>query len=252
MYKPEEGLFCSTDFSFAELVALAENCIQKYGFSVLGQIINADVCPHYFFAGVMLGKIKPDVSFCSDPEKVAEMVEFLHKNVTKQERQLAKALNFGLPGAMSAKRLYRHLRENGIVVTLAEATELRAAWLHTFPEMQKHMDRQPMKTDPYARYGSKEDIDETGMEDTTPGKKYQTTTITGFVRSRASFNAAANTDFQNPVAIVAKEALWQLEQAGLGDRLINFVHNLKQCTVLGGVTCIKCICGETKRITKCT
>lgn len=99
MYKPEEGLFCSTDFSFAELVALAENCIQKYGFSVLGQIINADVCPHYFFAGVMLGKIKADVSFCSDPEKVAEMVEFLHKNVTKQERQLAKASKVSVPTA---------------------------------------------------------------------------------------------------------------------------------------------------------
>ena len=127
---------------------------------------------------------------------------------------------------MSAKRLYRHLRENGIVVTLKEATDLRAAWLDTFPEMARHMDRQPMKVDPYARYGSKADIDETGMEDTAPGKKYKTTTITGFVRSRASFNAAANTDFQNPVAILAKEALWQLEQVGLGDRLVNFVHNL--------------------------
>ena len=33
-----------------------------------------------------------------------------------------------------------------------------------------------------------------------------------------------NTDFQNPVAHLAKEALWNLEMAGLGNRMLNFVH----------------------------
>lgn len=105
MFVPPEGmLLCSTDFSFAELVALAENCIQKYGFSVLGDIINAGICPHFFFAGVMLGKISPDVSFCKDPTEVKKVEEFLESNVTKQERQLAKAQVEGPSSSNACRR----------------------------------------------------------------------------------------------------------------------------------------------------
>lgn len=94
MYKAPEGtVFVAVDWSFAELVALSNCCITKYGYSVLGDIINADVCPHYFFAGVMLGLISPDVSFCKDPAEVKRMKEFLKENVSKEARQRAKAVN---------------------------------------------------------------------------------------------------------------------------------------------------------------
>ena len=79
----------------AELVSLAENCIQKYGYSVLGTVINADICPHYFFAGVMLGLISADTSFCKDPKAVEEMKKYLKEHVSKDQRQMAKAVNFG-------------------------------------------------------------------------------------------------------------------------------------------------------------
>ena len=74
------------------MVALAESCITKYGESVLGTIINADVCPHYFFAGVMLGLIDADVSFCKDPQEVERVKKFLKEHVSKDERQRAKAV----------------------------------------------------------------------------------------------------------------------------------------------------------------
>ena len=105
MYIPPEGtLLCSTDFSFAELVSLGESCIQKYGFSVLADIINAGVCPHYYFAGVMLGKIPADVSFCKDPQEVTKVSEFLKEHVTKQERQLAKAQVEGPSSSNACRR----------------------------------------------------------------------------------------------------------------------------------------------------
>lgn len=126
---------------------------------------------------------------------------------------------------MSGKRLYRHLRESGIVVTLDKAVELRAIWLKTFPEMKKHMERTPIKEDPYAKYGLRKDTEEEEEEQDNKRDLYKTTTITGFVRNRATYNAACNTDFQNPVAVLAKEAMWNVEQAGLGSRLTNFVHD---------------------------
>lgn len=126
---------------------------------------------------------------------------------------------------MSGKRLYRHLRESGIVVTLDKAVELRAIWLKTFPEMKKHMERTPIKEDPYAKYGLRKDMEEEEEEQENKRDLYKTTTITGFVRNRATYNAACNTDFQNPVAILAKEAMWNVEQAGLGSRLLAFIHD---------------------------
>lgn len=126
---------------------------------------------------------------------------------------------------MSGKRLYRHLRESGIVVTLDKAVELRAIWLKTFPEMKKHMERTPIMKDPYAKYGLRKEIEEEEEEQENKRDLYKTTTITGFVRNRATYNAACNTDFQNPVAVLAKEAMWNVEQAGLGSRLTNFVHD---------------------------
>lgn len=123
---------------------------------------------------------------------------------------------------MGNERLYRHLRVQGVKVTRAEAAKLRKAWLDTFPEMQQHFEsKEQVKIDSFARYTNDEEDD--SLEEDN-GKRYRVKTITGFIRNRASINAACNTDFQNPVAHVAKEALWNLEEFGLGPRLTNFVH----------------------------
>lgn len=126
---------------------------------------------------------------------------------------------------MGNERLYRHLRTQGVKVTRQEAAKLRTAWLNTFPEMNYHFEsKTPVKKDPNERYRQEQDEEEIDKDDT--GERYIVKTITGFVRNRATINAACNTDFQNPVAHVAKEALWNLEEFGLGPRLLNFVHNV--------------------------
>lgn len=94
MYTPPAGtVLVSTDYSFAELVALAQDCLTEFGQSTLADIINADVCPHYFYAGVMRGIIKPDTAFCKDPAEVARMKAFLKEKIPKEVRQQAKAVN---------------------------------------------------------------------------------------------------------------------------------------------------------------
>lgn len=200
---------------------------------MLGTIINADVCPHYFFAGVMMGLIDADVSFCKDPQEVDRVKKFLKEHVSKEERQRAKAVNFGLPGGMGGRRLYQHLRESGIKATLQEAFQLREAWLRTFKEMNLHFARTPLRQDPKERYAwipaSDDDISTENNDPKADKRKgrqlYEVTTITGFKRNRTVINSCLNTEFQNPVAHLAKEALWNFERAGLGNRLLCFVHD---------------------------
>ena len=149
-----------------------------------------------------------------------------------------------LPGGMKGKRLYQHLRECGIKATLQEAFQLRETWLRTFKEMNLHFARTPLRQDPRERYAwIPASDDDTSTEDADPkadkrkGRQlYEVTTITGFRRNRTVINSCLNTDFQNPVAHLAKEALWNFERTGLGNRLLNFVHGIvdvKESELLG-------------------
>lgn len=96
MFKPQEGTYmCATDFNFIELVSFAESCIQRFGFSVMGSIINANVDPHLWFAGVTNGYIDSSIEFTKSDDAVADMKKFLKEKVSKEQRQHAKAANFG-------------------------------------------------------------------------------------------------------------------------------------------------------------
>lgn len=120
-----------------------------------------------------------------------------------------------LPGGMKARRFHQHLRENGINMSLDEAAKLREKWFECYPEMTKFIDRQKITSKP---------------KKIPEGHDYKAVTITGFIRNYATYNASLNTRFQQPVAHLAKKALWTLENYvlpngdRLGNRLLNFVH----------------------------
>ena len=96
VYTTDPGyILCATDYSFLELVALAESCLTRFGESVMADIINAGVDPHRWFAGVRSKIIDSKTDFCKDPKAVEEMNEFLKANISKELRQTAKACNFG-------------------------------------------------------------------------------------------------------------------------------------------------------------
>lgn len=92
---PQGGILCATDFSFIELCMFAESCIQRFGFSVMGDVINAGIDPHRWFAGVMTKVIDPDLSKKDDPEWVAQLNVLLEEKIDKATRGKAKMANFG-------------------------------------------------------------------------------------------------------------------------------------------------------------
>ena len=171
--------------------------------------------------------ISPDLSKAGDKEWVHSIKEFLKEKVPDSWRQLAKFANFGLPGGMSAKSFYKHCREGGVQLTFDEAESMRSAWINTFKEMRDHSKPKEL----YSRssvawhYGLDLDDEEEEEQDERPRQEYVATCINGMVRNHCSYNAAMNVQFQAIVAYGAKLAGWNLVYAGLGDRLLNYIHD---------------------------
>lgn len=233
-YCADEGMIlCATDFSFIELVSFAESCLQRFGFSVMADIINAGVDPHRWFAGIRDGLIDKDTSFLQHPEAVEELNKFLEEKVTKASRQKAKAANFGLPGGMSAKRFMITCREQDIPINLDEAAQIRDKWISTFTEMKYHTNPEKIVTpfntfDQYkqkAKYGYDQEDEEEEYEDEYKGDRYVARLINGMVRTDCSYCAAMNTQFQGLTAYGLKLAMWNLVMAGFLPRMVLEVHD---------------------------
>src|SRR5262249_25251404 len=91
------------------------------------------------------------------PSKMAEAInagEDLHRRiagkvtgkaphlVTREERQKAKAINFGKPGGMGTSGLKRYAESSyGVSLTDEEAERLTTVWLTEFPEMNQFLER---------------------------------------------------------------------------------------------------------------
>ena len=227
VYRAPEGyVLCATDFDYAELVGFAQSCYTRFGFSVMRDVINAHVDPHRWFAGVREGVIDCDTSKMSDPKYVEELNALLKKSITKASRQVSKAVNFGLPGGMSANRLYTSCREQGTSLTPEFADTLRREWIGTFPEMRLHMQAEEMPaTDAMSSYDVPQQEEEDEEEDVKDKRKFKATLINGMVRTNCSFCSALNIQFQGLVAYGVKLAMWNLAMHGYLPRIVNMVHD---------------------------
>lgn len=120
-------LFVSCDWSFIELVTLAQVCLDRFKFSKLADAINAGLDPHLDMATELLG--------FGYTEALARKKE----PHVKDMRQLSKALNFGLPGGLGAEKFVTYARaQYQVNLTIARARELKPIWLKKWPEMQLH------------------------------------------------------------------------------------------------------------------
>ncbi len=122
-FVPREGhVLYSVDYAAVELAALASICRHRYGYSHLGDRIDAGEDPHAFTAAQVLGKEA--------------------KDVTKDERQAAKVYNFGVPGGMGSKTLVRHAKvAYGVDMTLDEAETWKQKLIRdVYPEMGEFLD----------------------------------------------------------------------------------------------------------------
>lgn len=149
-------VWSSVDFSFVELVTLAQVHLWALGQSKLAEVINSDVDPHSLFAAGMIG---------------APYEDFLKRRKQSYEsglRQAAKAANFGFPGMMGAPKFVIAKKREGESVCqwmegfspcgeekirqwkgkdldaplckrcVEEADKLRQAYLVQWPDMQPY------------------------------------------------------------------------------------------------------------------
>lgn len=113
-------VFLDVDYSQIELRVLAQIALDQFGYSEMAELINSGVDLHRYFAGKLVGK---------DPDKV-----------TEEERNKAKACNFGFPGGLGIEAFIKYARKSyNINLTVDEAKSLKQLWLETFPEIEEYL-----------------------------------------------------------------------------------------------------------------
>jgi DNA polymerase I-like protein with 3'-5' exonuclease and polymerase domains len=136
-FRPSPGhFFLAVDYSFIELVTLAAVCETRYGKSVLADVIRAGRDPHAYTAAILLGMAPDDFLALreSDPKKF------------KEWRQMAKPLNFGIPGGLGAASLVTYARRAySVVMTIEEAREFRQRMIgEVYPEWADYLTEDSM------------------------------------------------------------------------------------------------------------
>lgn len=219
-------VFCSVDYSTLESCTLAQVNLWKFGFSRMAEAINAGQDLHSRL-GARIGGITYD--------------EFKAKVKAKDPwavnlRQLAKPINFGLPGGMGAAKLVLTARKDGVrfcelsgvskdcaknekVTRWADrpippvcceclklAVDYKKVWLAEWEEMERYL----------AWAGSLAD-NETVLQSFG----------NGMLRGGCNYNSAANHFFQNLAAQGAKHAGWLLAQEAYTDRRSVLYDNLR-------------------------
>ena len=119
------------DYSFIELRTLASVCYAKYGKSVLGDVIRDGVDPHAYTAALVMG-IDPKTFMAlkgTDPETF------------KNQRQSAKAVNFGVPGGLGAQKLSEYAKANyGVEMDPHQAGRLKTKLItEIYPELSDYL-----------------------------------------------------------------------------------------------------------------
>ena len=116
---PHPGnVFVDVDYKAIEMVTLAQATITQFGLqSGLAEAINANRDPHKMVAALATGKDEVEVS--------------------KEERQKAKPVNFGKPGGMGNDSLKGYAKVSyGVDLSDHEVEQLSEAWFERFPEMR--------------------------------------------------------------------------------------------------------------------
>lgn len=121
--------FVDADYTQAELCALAQVCINLFGYSRMGEIINSGRDLHMWFGAQVLG---------IDYDDFAARYAAGDKEC-KDARQLAKAFNFGAPGGLGVSKFVAWAWDTYRVrLTPARVRELKELWLQTFPEIRQY------------------------------------------------------------------------------------------------------------------
>lgn len=123
MFVPRKGhVFLIVDYATLELRTLASHCEDVIGYSFMADVIRKGVDLHRYTASIL-----NDCDF---------------EDVTQDQRQAAKAINFGIPGGLAAEALSTYARWTyGVDMSPEEAGEFRKRFLdEIFPEIGEYME----------------------------------------------------------------------------------------------------------------
>lgn len=229
----------SWDYSALELVAFSHQCRLLFGFSKMGDLIDAGVDLHAYM-GAQLAFAQDDDfrtvcerSYGSDNQMGRYEVFIEYKKhdpeFFKFWRKLAKPVGLGYPGGLGAETMITYARGTyGVSFTLETARRAKEVWLQTYPEAGLFFDHISNNcVDPYHVF-----IDE---EDGRKKDRYWYTTPDGLIRSNCAYTEACNGNgMQSPsasgaipsVSAVVWECIdWTLDSCLFGAIPFDFVHD---------------------------
>jgi hypothetical protein len=131
------------DYAFIELRTLAAVCLQRYGHSVLADVIRQGIDPHAYTAAMIHGRSLDEFMSWKDEEREVEIngVKRPLKRHFKEARQFAKPINFGVPGGLGAARLVDYARNTyKVEMTLEQAQAFRTELItRIYPELSFYL-----------------------------------------------------------------------------------------------------------------
>lgn len=215
----------SVDYDTLELRALAQRCLELFGYSKLAETIRQGLDIHSWMASNILG--------CA-----YEQIETNRKSKgpEKGARDLAKVADFGVPGGMGAESLVEFARKSADKIRLEKYVDVRhdgesdhaAAVRKAWELKNKFLAAAPEMRDFFRWVGER--VGETDATFIDP--------VTGYVRGGVGYCDGCNHQFQHRAAFGAKAAGYELarecylgvsavgEPSPLaGSRLIAFVHD---------------------------
>lgn len=216
-FVPREGYyFCAVDYDTLELRALAQVCLDLFGFSQMAEALQNGEDLHAKLGAEFLG-----IGY-------KEMLRRLEDNdpAALKARQEAKGFNFGRPGGMGAMKMVEYLKHSGTVLHEEHYIACQIArtyiekWHVAWPEMQNFFD-----------YVVENIVNQNGG--------YLVQPRSGRVRGKVGFSDGANSHFQGLAADGAKAALWEVVRQCFTDktsplfgaRPVLFLHDEIICEV---------------------
>ena len=201
-FRPRDGyVYVGADYSTAELVALAQVCLNLGYDSKMARAISQGRDLHLALAADLAG-VSYEQALKLRAEKDPQILKL---------RKLAKVPNFGLSGGLGASGLVGFAKGYGLNITEREAQDLKRAWFGRWPEMRLYFEKV--------------------KGDVTRG--HMTHHYSGRRRGGIGFTDGANSYFQGLVADGAKRALYDVvsacwmepESALFGARPVLFIHD---------------------------
>ena len=229
IYIPDPGyVMCSCDYNQQELIALSQVTYSRFGHSLMRDLINNDIDIHGFMGTTIKGLFKGLPKFDVNNLEIVDQYRKIIKGFKstdpkgfKKLRQLAKALDFGLPGGLGAKTFVIYATNYGVNITVDEATPLCRLWKDTFPETYEYLEDPGPEFDECAPAVLPEDSWQ--EREIKENHRYKCVTLTGRKRARCTYTQACNTAFQGLSSDCTKSAMWNMYKAGY--MMVNMIHD---------------------------